>query len=90
MSPRTQVPVVELLTYRSGHGFQITELVTGPGLSRSCSFFALDGESRCHGGLITWEGKSPPPAVDIRADTEFAGFHRGQPVAHEGSRSWGR
>jgi hypothetical protein len=32
MSPQTQVPVVELLTYRSGHGFQIAELVTGPGL----------------------------------------------------------
>lgn len=55
----------------------VTGPVAGPGLSKSCSLFALDGERRCHGDRITGNGKTPPTAVDLRAGTEFPGFHGG-------------
>lgn len=52
-------------------------VTTDPGLSGSGSLFALDGERWCHDNRITWDGKTPPTAVDLRAGTEFPGFHGG-------------
>jgi hypothetical protein len=37
---------------------------------------ALDGE--CHGDRITWDNKTPPTAVNLRAYTEFPGFQGAQ------------
>jgi hypothetical protein len=70
-------PVIEYISHRSDQRFPVTGPMNGPGLSKSCSFFALDGERWCRGDRITWDGKAPPTAVDLRAGTEFPGFHGG-------------
>ena len=57
--------------------YPVTGPVSGPGLSWSCSLFALDGERRSHGDRIAWDGKTPPTAIDLRAGTEFPGFKGG-------------